>query len=237
MKNSQIYSFILCIWLFSCQDLSNSLPKTIAEISRENYSLLINIEGIPKGKAYLNIVKAQQLKIIDSATLTDKQFIFNGEIKEPALVWLTFDYTTQGIPFILEPTQINISAEVLHIKSALIKGGSINDSYSSFKNESSVFFSKIATRYQRFQKARLENDSQQLHLIYKEISDIKAAYLEFCLRYVHKHPDAFVSLIILNDLIDENVEKNTLNIAFLACTSRLKKNALAQTIKARINRL
>lgn len=237
MKNSQIYCFILCIWLFSCQDVSTTSTTEVKSTSTKTYSIIVNIDGIPKGNAYLNIVKAQQLKKIDSASLSDNQFIFNGHVKEPTLVWLTFDYTTQGIPFILEPSAIDISAEVLHVNNALIKGGPLNNSYSAFRRKSLLFFSKIDSRYQRFQRARLENDSAQLQLIHKEISDIKAAYLEFCIAYVYKQPDSFVSLIILNDLIDEKVDKKVLTEAFTACSSRLKENSFAQTIFTRIHLL
>jgi len=237
MKNSQIFSFILCIWLFSCQDIRTSLVQTKEKAPSKNYSLVIELNGITAGKAYLNILDTQQLKKIDSASLANNQFNFHGKIDEPTLVWLTFDYSAQGIPLILEATDITIIGEVLNVKEAKIKGGILNTSYTAFKEESSLFFSKIDRRYQRFQKARLENNSQQLQLIHKEISDIKAAYLQFCITYVYKHPDSFVSLIILNDLIDEKVEKNVLNDAFIACTSRLKKNSFAQKIAERIRKL
>jgi len=205
--------------------------------SSKNYSVVIEMKGIPTGKAYLNILDSQQLKKIDSASLTNNKYNFHGQINEPTLVWLTFDYSAQGIPLIIESTDITVIGQVLNVKEAQINGGVINTSYTAFKKESSLFFSKIDRRYQRFQKARLENNSQQLQLIHKEISDIKAAYLQFCITYVYKHPDSFVSLIILNDLIDEKVEKKILDDAFIACTSRLKKNSFAQKIAERIRKL
>jgi len=237
MRNSQIYCFILCIWLFSCQEVSKSLEETREKPSTKNFSIVIDINGIPEGKAYLNILDTQRLKKIDSVSLSNSQFNFNGKIDEPTLVWLTFDYTTQGIPLILEATNITVIGQVLNVKTAQIKGGILNTSYTAFKAESSLFFSKIDRRYQRFQKARLENNIQELQLIHKEISDIKAAYLQFCITYVYKHPDSFVSLIILNDLIDEKVEKKILDEAFIACTTRLKKNSFALKIAERINKL
>ncbi|MBL4744805.1 MAG: DUF4369 domain-containing protein [Flavobacteriaceae bacterium] len=238
MKNSQIYCSILCIWLFSCQNGSHPIGNVKKENYLKEYSLRISIDGVPsKSTAYLNILEAQQLKRIDNAPLINHQFHFKGHLKEPSFIWLTFDYTSQGIPFILEASNIHISSEVLHLKSALVKGGPLNKSYTDFKRKSSLFFSKIDVFYQRFQKARLENNSQELALIHKEISDIKAAYFQFCINYIHKHPDSFVSLIVLNDLIDEKVEKKKLFNAFSTCTDRLKKNAFAQIIQTRINEL
>lgn len=235
--NSQVYCFLLCIWLFSCQDISKSPPIKIVNESQNIFNLIINIEGILEGQAYLNIVSEQQLKKIDSITLIDNSFLFTGKIDEPILVWLTFDNTTQGLSLILEPEEIRISGERLHIKNARVKGGSLNNSYTAFKKESSLFFSKIDTRYQRFQKARLENNSKQLHIIHKEISDIKAAYLEFCTQYILKNPDSFISLVILNDLIDENLEKNVLQNSLNSCSKRLINLSYAQKIKQRIQKL
>jgi len=234
---SQIYCIILCIWLFSCQDLSKQNKDTSQDTSKNNYSITITIDGTNEGQAFLNIVKSQRLKKMDSVSLTNGHYLFNGKIDEPTLIWLTIDNTTQAFPFILEPYTIEISGEFLHLGQAIVKGGPLNTSYTAFKKESSSFFSKIDTRYQRFQRARLENNSAQLHTIHQEINAVKTDYFQYCIDYVYKNPNSFISLIILNDLIDEKVESTILEDAFTNCSTRIKQHSFAQKIAVRITEL
>ncbi len=235
--NSQVYCFLLCIWLFSCQDQRKTITVDKVTIPQESYNLIIKIKEIQDGKAYLNIVSEQRLKRIDSTTLKNGHFSFTGHTKETSLIWLTFDATSQGISLILENENITVTGHILHIKNAQIQGGPINTLYSAFKKESSIFFSKIDRRYQRFQKARLENNSEQLHLIYKEISGIKTAYLDFCITYIQKHPDSYISLIVLSDLIDEKLDKNQLQNSLTLCSKRLRNFLFAQKLEQRIGTL
>lgn len=234
---SQLFCFVLCIWLFSCQENTKLSVKKTSLTSIKDYQLTVDIKGIKSGKAYLNVVKNKELIKIDSAYLHENIYRFSNKLEEPLFVWLTFESTSQGLPLILENARISVIGSVLYLRESHIKGGNINDNYVSFKKESALFLSKIDTRYQRFQKARLENNNQQLQIIHKEISDIKDAYIQFCIQYVLKCPNSFVSLIILNDLIDEQVNKQTLNSTYSACSERIKNLKFGQSIFHRIQKL
>lgn len=193
-----VFTALLYAALVSC---SSEPSKNAVNTSINKFQLNGKIVNFEAKKVYLNKLVNKSLYPIDSANITNKQFVINGIVEYPERFILTFDSNYTKILLIVENQKFNITIDSDNFNDPIIKGSKLNDELNAYKNASKLIFNKIDYLYPHFQKARLENDSQRLEEIGKDMKSIETEFNEFSYKYISKHSNSFIAPILLNDLL------------------------------------
>ena len=211
----------------SCKNDVNTEKK---ESINDQYTVTGSIEGLENGtKLYLN----RDNEIIDSTTITNNSFQFQGAINEPDLVFLytknSRDFWTS---FWLENHEISIKGNVKGRKNIEIKGGPTqedanlskksNDSLSQILDSIQVTFSdpKITTK---------ETDSLR-NLQFKVLDKIRHNAKEF----IKQNPNSFLSLSYLN-FYKANWSKDSVKTLYNNLSGNLKESSQGSILKTYIS--
>ena len=210
---------IICIILVSCK-------KNVSSVNQLNISTIDSINGFelngklenfyPK-KVYLNKIIENSIYPIDSSEVINNRFTFKGIVEFPERYSLTFENYSLIVICIIENAHIDILFNSNNIIDPIINGSTANNLFNQYKVQSKQIFKKIDYLYPQFQKARLENNVDNLTEIRDKMRKIEIEYRDFSYNFIIQNKNSYVAAMILRDQlkspdIDTLRVKNTYQI-------------------------
>ena len=126
-----VFTALLYAALVSC---SSEPSKNAVNTSINKFQLNGKIVNFEAKKVYLNKLVNKSLYPIDSANITNKQFVINGIVEYPERFILTFDSNYTKILLIVENQKFNITIDSHNFNDPIIKGSKLNDELNAYKN-------------------------------------------------------------------------------------------------------
>ena len=224
--------FSIFFILYSCDSTQKKPDQTNQVAETATFILNGTITDYLSNKVYLNKIEDQTFYPVDSATIVDNEFIFEGAVEYPERFALTFESYSAVVVFILENTHFKIEIDPKLIQEPIIKGSALNVQLNEYKTHSKNIFKKIDYLFPQFQKARLENDSNKLTEIGKKMRLIEAEFRTFSFDFIKNNPNSYVSGMILRDQLKSST-LDTLQIisAYKILSTKVKNAPDAQIIK------
>lgn len=187
-------------------------------------------------KVYLYKIIENDLKPVDSAKIENNNFIFKGSVDYPERFALTFENSSSATILIIENTNFEILLDPSQPNEPIIKGSALNAKLEEYKLASKNIFKKIDYLFPKFQKARLENDVENLDEIGKELKKIETEFTDFSFDFVKKNSDSYVGAMILSDqLKSATIDTIRIRNAFKKLSEAVKKSPDAQLIADALN--
>ncbi|SNR50467.1 protein of unknown function [Lutibacter agarilyticus] len=226
---------VFCSFLFIFFSCTTPKKKSIKEDNPTvinkfvlNGTLHTNISD----KVYLNKILENTLYPVDSSTIINNQFIFEGVVEYPERFALTFNNYATPVIFILENTNFQIELKPTQLQEPTLINSPLNYKLNAYKTHSKNIFKKIDYLFPQFQKARLENDADELAEIGKKMQLIEKEFSDFSFQFIQNNQSSYVSGMILRDQLKASTV-DTLKIINAYHTLSLKvKNAPDATIVA-----
>ena len=202
MKRYFLLSF-LAFLLVSCKKNSTEIKQTNNQILKTFNSFKIKgtLENFYPEKVYLNKIIGDSFYEIDSSIIENNNFSFKGIVDFPERFALTYQNYSSASILIIENTSFNVFISSDAINDPLINGSQLNNELNEYKIASKNIFKKIDYLFPQFQKARLENDANELKKIGSEIKNIETDFTKFSYNFIFKHKNSYVSAMILRDLL------------------------------------
>ena len=214
----RFYIFLAYIVFFtSCE---NNSDTTKINKKTNQYEINGEVKNRDNNWIYLSIINKNQFHILDSTQIINGKFRFTGKLEAPKKASLHMKKYDGFFVFILANETIKIELSN-NINKSLVYNSSTNDELQRVTKESEQIFKKIDYLFPLLQKARMENDAEKLELINNKIKAIIKENNKYITQYIIKHPNSYVSGILLNDLWN-NPEKDSVYLIELA--KKLPKN-------------
>lgn len=231
MSKFKFTFLLIALLLTSC---GKEKKETIS--NNDSYTLSIKIDNNDGNKAYIQ--KLLNPTEIDSSIIKDGLVSFNGHIIFPERYILTIENVFGGKMFILENDSININVKDNDLINAAILNSKINDELTSVQSKSEKIYNKIDLLFPDLQRARLENDVDELNKISNKMSLIEQENINFHFNYASKNHDSYISAMILNDLSKrDSIDKNKIFKIYSSFSSKVKKSKDAKVINEFIQQL
>ncbi|WP_308990417.1 TlpA disulfide reductase family protein [Mariniflexile litorale] len=203
------------------------LTVSLQGCSKKNYNLTVKINDLdsPNAKVYLlnSLMKVNSETIIDSASLKNNKFSFEGEIPEPKQVFLVLSKEGNGIKDLknwsgflsmyLEKGNILVSIKDT-VKNAIITGSKLN---TEFKLQSEILYGP--KKYDDEYNSITESIKNEVSEEKKKVLVLeKAAILNKRIKYrdsllfnfIDKNPKSYISLKTLNEFAQKGYEESDL---------------------------
>ncbi len=188
-------------------------------------------------KVYLNKILENKLYPIDSSTIINNQFIFEGVVEYPERFALTFNNYATPVIFILENTTFKIELEPTQLQDPTILNSPLNFKLNAYKTHSKNIFKKIDYLFPKFQKARLENDADELAEIGKKMQLIEEEFSDFSFQFIENNANSYVSGMILRDQLKASTADTVKIMNAYKMLSTKVKNAPDATLVAKTLKL
>ena len=224
--------FSIFFILYSCDSTQKKSIQTNQAAKTATFKLNGTLTGYLSDKIYLNKIEAHTFYPVDSATIVNNEFIFEGAVEYPERFALTFENYSAIVVFILENTHFQIEIDPVLIQEPIIKGSALNLQLNEYKTHSKNIFKKIDYLFPQFQKARLENDANKLAEIGEKMKLIEAEFKTFSFDFIKNNPNSYVSAMVLRDQLKSST-LDTLQIisAYKTLSTKVKNAPDAQIIE------
>lgn len=195
-KNINLFSIlILTYFIFSCQKNDNGL----------NINSKFRIDGKVDStyvfeKIYLSYIIGDQMILVDSSKIINKEFILEGRISSPQKAVLHFYENADIFPFILSGEKFNIDIKTSDIENSIVNNSKINKEWENVKNTSKNIFGEVDYYYPIIQKARMQNDFVTLNKLNITIDSLEVVNRNFLKKYILKNNHSTLSVLLMNDL-------------------------------------
>ena len=231
---------ILLISICSILFISCNKPKSRIQISeskiRTSYSIDGSLKNFHPNTVYLNKIIENSLYSIDSASIINDKFQFNGSVDYPERYALNFNNYSSAIAFIIENDSIKIVIDFDNMNEPIITGSRLNNEFNNYTLSSKKIFKKIEYLFPKFQKARLENDVETLKILNDEMTIIENEYFNFTYDYLSKNPTSFVSAMILRDQLKlTKIDTSRIINGYHKLSDEVKMSPDAEIISIQLN--
>jgi len=223
MKNHLFLVFILL--LISCKTNSKDKPLT-------HFYIIGQIDTDKTSTAYLKLQENNKTIILDSTLLKNRKFEFKGEIKTPTVYGIYIKGIKGRIGLFMDSDTITIKALKNNLGAATITGSKTHNEYLNFTNKSKRITSQINLLFPEFQKARAENNAEELNAINKRMQVINNENTQFTLSYAKQNPDSYISAYALYSVLRiSSIQKDTISKFILIFLIMLKRETTQNKLK------
>ena len=216
---------ILIILLVSCKK-----DQTL-EV-KDNFLIKLYISNVEDGqKVYLRKQEDNLTIDLDSTIIQDSKAQFSGSIKLPEIYGIFLADKKEGLYPIIEEGTINIKANPNDYSSASINGTPLNDQLALYKSELINISSKMNELFHEFQKARAENNSNQLIEINRRMNEINNDKNSYSIRFIKENPGSFVASMVLHSIyLNKDIPNDTIAKLYALLSDTVQKSEFSKNI-------
>ncbi|MEM9000838.1 MAG: TlpA disulfide reductase family protein [Bacteroidota bacterium] len=139
-----------------------------------------------------------QLVDIDSTSLTEGGFTFEGNQAVPKLHYLFVDGLRGNVPVIIENGRIGVKFQKDSLNFAELKGTVQNELFMEFLTESRRLKGMVQTMQVDMRNASRAKDTATMNALRDEYAEFQEEAKNFELQYAQENPNALVSALILD---------------------------------------
>ena len=222
MKRTDI--FLLVIIILGCSD----------PISKNNFSLNLNITGELEQKIYLSKRDAGKWVNIDSSSVVTGEIVLNGQIKDPEMFYLRSGQNLTNI--FIEAGKITFTAHADSINKGITNGSKSQAELDSFNESISLITEQLDTLYNQYREAVKNDDQVRLEELSELIDTKDDERLARTIDYAYANNKSIVSayLIMTNNYYLELAELDTITSNF---DNSIKQTKYVELLLDRINNL
>ena len=222
MKRTDI--FLLVIIILGCSD----------PISKNNFSLNLNITGELEQKIYLSKRDAGKWVNIDSSSVVTGEIVLNGQIKDPEMFYLRSGQNLTNI--FIEAGKITFTAHADSINKGITNGSKTQAELDSFNESISLITEQLDTLYNQYREAVKNDDQVRLEELSELIDTKDDERLARTIDYAYANNKSIVSayLIMTNNYYLELAELDTITSNF---DNSIKQTKYVELLLDRISNL
>lgn len=223
-----IYLLSLLFIFLSCYKKTNNEPSL-----DNNFTINITLKEIKDNTKILLKKQENGISItIDSTYIKDEVATFKGNIDLPQVYGVFIDNNSQGIFPIIEKGEIKISTNLDALYDAKITGTKLNEQLNDYKKKAKNISLKMNELFHEFQKARAENNSEEISKINLKLNSINQELSDYKTNFVKNNSDSFVAAMVLFSLAkNKEISINTIQSLYNNLSNNVKKSEFSKNIK------
>ncbi|MDQ2718597.1 MAG: AhpC/TSA family protein [Bacteroidota bacterium] len=202
-------------------------------LKAEDSSFVINgkLEKIKSGTIYLNIYEGEKT-VMDSASINEGIFKFNGNVSSPYFATLTMpskpdDYFT----FYIEPATMAISGRADSLKLLSIKGSPINDDDKMFKERMKTISIWEAANSKIYEQAYKDKNKKVMDSLDEVDFDVLAAKRKVVSAFVKDNPKSMRGAMAISENYAYYAEASDVAPLYNLLDEKIKNSPKGKEIK------
>ena len=206
----------------------------------DGFTINATIDGAVENgtKVYLKrISETNQPVDVDTTTVENGKFTFNGKPGELELQYIFVDKINGNIPVIIEEGDVEISFQKDSISLAKIEGTEQNELFAKFLDNSRTFSKRAMSMRKDFEKARTSGDTATQEALQAESMEMQEEAKNYELTYIKENPNALISVLILERVLaSKGLPENEINTIFESFTPKIKETTAGKRIKEQLEK-
>lgn len=214
----------------------------VSSFAQQKYSISGTASASENGKKiFLELIEPTQTVTIDSAEIKNGKFELTGKFSDIDIALLKLGKESQAaLPFILEVGKVTVDLNNENIALSKIGGTKSNLKLYSYNQDSQAISKKMndfqQKNMQRFQDAQANNNQEEMNVLMAEYNAIQDEVSVLSKSFVLKNPDSFLSLLLVENLMQRQVITSTEAKDYLKPISQdILKTKKAKALLAAIN--
>lgn len=202
--------------------------------AQEKVSIKGEIIGVDSGRLY--VIANTEIGKIDTLGYTDfntSDFTLNFNVKEPLFATIVLANYQGGFNFIAEPN-VNYKALLTNTKDAYIKGGELNDSWSSFIGYSDSLKLSLKNLNQRYNNLKQENKFRSASLVNDSINKTKEHLSTYTKQYLDNNNNVISAYTMLNNALMFEANLNTCKQLYNSLGDKAKESIYSKMLSKHI---
>lgn len=187
---------------------------------------------------YLKKVNEQNQPVdVDTATVDNGAFSFNGKAALPELHYLFIDDTRGNIPVILEKGTIEVSTQKDSLAFATIEGTPQNDLFADFLESSRALSRRALSMNEDMRDASARRDTVNMNSLREEYFELQEEAKDFELNYAKEHPEALISVLIIDKVLTTGaLPQSEVKELYEALTEEIKNTKAGVKLKEKLEK-
>lgn len=174
----------------------------------------------------------------DSTLIENGSFQFSGDITEPRLYYVFIEGARGAIPIILEEGEVEIKAHVDSLNAAFVGGTPQNETYRDFLEGSRQLARRGNSINSEMREAMASQDTANMSALRDEYFELQEAGMKYEKDFVAEHPDAMISALILNRMVQtQTVPESEIETLFDGLSERMQKTEVGSGIQVKLDAL
>lgn len=176
---------VFALAAFSCQS------------AKDEFSIKGSIDGVEKGKIYLQKLVDGQPKTVDSTELSGGKFAFKGKMEIPDFRLLRLNDREYFGQFFLDNASVTVAAKKDSLRATKITGSPTNDVFKSYVAEMDKLSKEVMGLQEKYQNAMAtgNNDAaSKAKIDYQAMIDNNKVFTK---NFIKEHSNSVVSAFIL----------------------------------------
>lgn len=191
--------FALALTVFSCQT------------AKDEFLIKGSIEGVNKGKVYLQKIVEGQPQGVDTAEVVDGKFTFKGKMEIPDMRILRLNERDYFAQFFLDNSTVTIKAKKDSLRNTQITGSPTQDIFKLYMAEMEKFGKDAGALQEKFKNSMMTGnvkDAENARIDYQAMLDNNKVYSK---NFVKEHPNSVVSAFITVARLAEQLDETELD--------------------------
>ena len=171
----------------------------------------------------------------DSTVLSKGEFSFRGALEEPQLHYIFIEGARGGIPLILEDGEVKITAHKDSLNAAEVSGTPQNEAYAEFLEGSRVLAKRRNSINAEMRSAMMTQDSANMNALRDEFFELQEEGLAFEKTFVESHPDAVISSLVINRMMQmQSLPIPEITALYEGLSEDMKQTGIGQSIAGKL---
>lgn len=206
-----ILSFLLALAFVSCQNTDYTLNVS-ADVEDDQQVYLITLD------------ENNQPKTLDTLHIKEGVSSYSGSAALPEMHFLLLQGNRDVVPFVLEPGDISVEIYKDSIRSSIVRGTKSNIEFKRYITASTPLIDDLFAIQNEMRNAMISRDSLAFVDLKEQLDDMQTKFNDFQIDYVKSNPDAYISVLVLEQLIGNGIlEKEAAVEVYNTFSNTLKK--------------
>lgn len=187
---------VLAILVFAMAAIS-------CQSAKDEYSIKGSIDGVEKGKVYLQKLVDGQPKTVDSTDIAGGKFSFKGKMEIPDFRVLRLNDREYFAQFFLDNASVTVAAKKDSLRATKITGSPTNDVFRLYVTEMDKLSKEISGLQQKYQEAMSTGNTEagdKAKIDYQAMIDNNKVFTK---NFIKEHSNSVVAPFILMQLVSQ----------------------------------
>lgn len=187
-------------------------------------------------KVFLNKVENNKLSPIDTTTIINNEFAFEGTIDSPDVYFISIENVRNNLPFILENEAIDITLYKDSINASAITGSKENDLLQEYSRTVKAIGKETEKLRNLYREALTAKDSLRIGDLKLEYEDLVKEGSDYDLDFIKENNSSLMGMFILErNIKNKNRTVKELNTLFESAPEHLKQSRPGKNISQSLN--
>ncbi len=187
-------------------------------------------------KVFLNKVENNKLSPIDTTTIINNEFAFEGTIDSPDVYFISIENVRNNLPFILENEAIDITLYKDSINASAITGSKENDLLQEYSRTVKAIGKETEKLRNLYREALTAKDSLRIGDLKLEYEDLVKEGSDYDLDFIKENNSSLMGMFILErNIKNKSRTVQELNTLFESAPEHLKQSRPGKNISQSLN--